>query len=305
MTDVFVFQMGKCGSTAIVEALQSAGLTAAHTHELGADALAKRVRMLTSNPVSSFVLEHGLGQLVQNIRLTDELLRRRAGGDRIRIISVARHPLDWFWSSLIQNFDGQKHDLLDPGTITAFEDAWGRGAMDELSALHRVIVETCVAKISMGMQLAAGAIEHATGDSLRERIDSARRSLPQDVRRTARFGFQMFQPSTWFDEHIRPLTGIDVFAHPLSADGSCRVANDWCDLLVLSYERLAALVPVVSQFVERPVTLTVCNNSAGKRYEGEVTVMRRLVELPGTLTDVLWRTSYCRHFGYGPVDSPS
>lgn len=303
MTDVFVYQMGKCGSTAIVEALRSAGLTAAHTHELGADALAKRVRLLTSNPVASFVLEHGVGQLVWNIRLTNEILHRWAAGDRIRIISVARHPLEWFWSSLIQNFDGHKHDLLDPDTITAFEDAWARGAIDELSALHRIIVEACVAKISIGMKLAAGAMQQATGGSLRERIDSARRSLHEDVRRTARFGFQLFQPSAWFDEHMKPLTGIDVFTNPLSADGSCRVTNNRCDLLVLSYERLAALVPVISRFVERPVTLTVCNSSAGKRYEGEVTVMRRLVALPVTLTDILWSTPYCQHFGYGPGGS--
>jgi hypothetical protein len=304
MTDVFVYQMGKCGSTAIVEALRAAGLTAAHTHELGADALAKRVRMLTTSPVPSFVLEHGLGQLVQNVRLTDQLLRRRAAGDRLRIITLARHPVDWFWSSLTQNFDGQKHDLLEASTIAGFEDAWARGAMDELSALHRVIVETCVVKIGRGLHLAAGAMAHATGDSLHERIDGARRSLDESDRRMARFGFQLFQPAAWFDEHIKPLTGIDVFLRPLAADGSSRLANDWCDLLVLSYERLASLVPVISHFVQRPVTLADRNVSKGKRYAGEVAVMRRLVELPVGLTGLLWDTPYCRHFGYAPGGAP-
>lgn len=300
MTDVFVYQMGKCASTAIVEALQAAGLNAAHTHELGADVLAKRVRMLTSRPVSSFMLEHGLGQLVQNIRLTGELLHRRAAGDRLRIITLARHPVEWFWSSLIQNFDGQKHDLLHADTIAGFEDAWGRGAVEELSALRHVIVETCVAKIGRGLHLAAGAMAHATGDSLHERMDVARRSLDETDRRMARFGFQLFHPAAWFDEHIAALTGIDVFSHPLAADGSSRLANDWCDLLVLSYERLAGLVPVISHFVQRPVTLAGRNLSQGKRYADEVAVMRRLVDLPATLTGMLWGTPYCRHFGYGP-----
>lgn len=300
VTDVFVYQMGKCASTAIVEALRSAGLTAAHTHELGPDALARRVRMLTTTPVTPFVLEHGIGQLVPNIRLTDEMLHRRTAGDRIRMITVARHPIDWFWSSLIQNFDAAKHDLLDADTIVAYEDAWGRGAIDESSALHHAVVEAGVEKITHGMALAAGAIERSTGDSLRERIGGGRRSLDEDVRHLARFGFQIFQPPAWFGEHIEPLTGIDVFAHPLAADGSCRLANDWCDLLVLSYERLATLEPVISQFVERPVRLTACNATAGKPYAGEVAAMRRLVALPVALTDILWDTPYCRHFAYGP-----
>lgn len=300
MTDVFVYQMGKCASTAIVEALRSAGIAAAHTHELGPDPLARRVRMLTTTPVTPFVLEHGIGQLVPNIRLTDEILHRRKAGGRVRIITVARHPIDWFWSSLIQNFDAAKHDLLDRDTIIAFEDALSRGAIDDSSALHRIVVEACVGKITHGMELAAGALERATGDSLRERMAGARRSLDEEVRHLARFGFQMFQPPAWFGEHIEPLTGMDVFAHPLSADGSCRLANDWCDLLVLSYERLATLDPVISRFVERPVTLPICNATAGKPYAGEVAVMRRLVALPATLTDILWGTPYCRHFRYGP-----
>jgi GT2 family glycosyltransferase/SAM-dependent methyltransferase/glycosyltransferase involved in cell wall biosynthesis len=300
MTDVFVYQMGKCASTAIVEALRSAGLTAAHTHELGADTLSNRVRTLTSGRVSSFVLEHGLGQLVQNVRLTDEILRRRDAGDCVRIITVARHPLDWFWSSLTQNFDGQKHDLLDPETIAAFEDAWARDASDEVSKLHRVIVETCVVKIDRGLQLAAGAMAHATGDSLRERLAGARQSLDERASGTARFGFQIFQPAAWFDEHIKTLTGFDVFSHPLAADGSCRLTNDWCDLLVLSYERLASLVPVISHFVQRPVSLADSNVTKGKRYAREIAEMRQLVDLPDTLTDILWGAPYCRHFGYGP-----
>jgi len=300
MTDVFVYQMGKCASTAIVEALQAAGLEAAHTHELGQAVLERRVRRLTASPVGPYVLEHGVGQLVRDIRLTSEILRRRAEGDRIRVITLARHPLDWYWSSLLQTFEARKHDVLAADTIAAFEDAWGRGAIDELSALHRIIVEAFVREIASGMQLAADALARTAGGPLRERVLQARELIGRDRRQTAGFGFKLFTPATWFGDRIEPLTGIDVLSRPLSAEGFCRITTEWCDLLLLAYERLAALEPVIGEFVGRPVRLPVVNSSQAKRYAGEVAVMRRLVQLPDTLADLLWNSPYCRHFGYGP-----
>jgi SAM-dependent methyltransferase len=300
MTHIFVYQMGKCASTAIVEALRSAGLEAAHAHELGPTTLAKRVRMLTMQPVTEYVLDHGIGQLVQNIRFTNEIHHRRATGDRVQIITVARHPIDWYWSFLLQTFDAQKHDLLDSDLITTFEDARDRGAERDLSALHQVIVDACALKISHGMRLAADALATATGHSPADRVANARRAVSNDDHRTAGFGFDLLHPLEWFGEHLEPLTKMTVFAQPLSADGSCRMANEWCDLLVLSYERLATLDHVIAGFVGRPVTLPLANPSRGKPYGAEVAAIRQLVSVPEVLANHIWTSPYCRHFGYSP-----
>ena len=298
MASVFVYTMGKCASTALVEALQSAGLEAAHTHELGTAMLGKRVRMLTMRPVREYVLEHGIGQLVQNIRFTNEIHRRRSTGDSIQIITVARHPIDWYWSFLVQTFDAQKHDLLDSDLITAFEDAWGRAAEGELPELHQAIVDTCALKIHHGMRLAADAIAAATGNSLADRVSNAGRSLHKEDRRRAGFGFDLLHPIEWFSGHVEPLTEMTVFAKPLSADGSCRIANEWCDLLVLSYERLATLGQVIAEFVGRPVTLPVANPSHPKPYSAAVAAIRQLISVPEELGNLIWTSPYCRHFGY-------
>lgn len=300
MTHVFVYQMGKCASTAIVEALRSAGLEAAHTHELGAAMLAKRVCTLTMQPASEFVIEHGVGQLGQNIGFTSEIQRRRAIGDRVQIITVARHPIDWYWSFLIQVFEGQKHALLDSDLIAAYEDAWDRGAERELSQLHRAIVDAGVLKMNHGMRLAADALTTARGNSLAECVEHARRSPSHDDQQAAGFGFDVFLPIVWFSENLEPLTELSVFEQPLAADGSCRMANEWCDLLVLSYERLASLDRVISEFVGRPVSLPLANQSHTKRYSAEVAAIRQRVSLPEVLADLVWTSPYCRHFGYTP-----
>lgn len=300
MTHVFVYQMGKCASSAIVQALRSAGLEAAHTHELGPALLTKRARMLTTRPVSEYVIDHGVGQLAQNIRFTNEILHQRAAGGRVRIITVARHPIDWYWSFLVQTFEAQKHDLLDSDLVTAFEDAWRRGAEQELSSLHAAVVDACVLKVSHGMQLAADALATVTGASLADLVRNARRTLSPDERRTAGFGFDLLYPLDWFSRYVESLTAMTVLGQPLSPDGSCRIANAWCDLLVLSYERLASFDRVISEFVGRDINLTRVNTSHSKRYSAEVDAVRKLVSVPESLAHIIWTSPYCQHFGYSP-----
>lgn len=106
------------------------------------------------------------------------------------------------------------------------------------------------------------------------------------------------EPLTWFDDELRPVLGLDVYAQPFPAKGSLIVASDTFDALVLKAEApdtekqraLAAYLGVAVAPI-RPANRTA-GTVKGLAYSRFV----REVRLPATYVDSMLDAWYTRHF---------
>ncbi len=117
MTDVIVYQMGKVASTAICDALRIAEINAVHSHFLGEENLARMLKNLLRPDLEEYFVHHGTGQLVQNIETTRKVKWYRKykekEGKKLKVITLARDPMNWYRANFTQNFEGYYGALKD------------------------------------------------------------------------------------------------------------------------------------------------------------------------------------------------
>jgi len=107
---VVVYQPGKVASTSIVNSLNNIdGIRAVQSHFLGKESLKSIVDSLVDTNQSEYFHRHRVGQFLNNLDITREILCFREGHypeKKLTIVSLVRDPFDWFRSSLSQDIEG-------------------------------------------------------------------------------------------------------------------------------------------------------------------------------------------------------
>lgn len=111
------------------------------------------------------------------------------------------------------------------------------------------------------------------------------------------------EPLTWFDDEMRPVTGIDVYDHAFPASGELTIRTDRLDLLVLKSElEDAAKANSVARFLGLDALVLRTVNATVQKPKGAV--YRRFLERvsPGeAYVDRMLDSRYTRHF-YTPAE---
>lgn len=80
--------------------------------------------------------------------------------------------------------------------------------------------------------------------------------------------FPLFASAGWFDEELKRLTGVDIFAYPFDREkGFAEIAVGRFRIFVYRLDKLDTLQPELSRFLGEPkFRLIKMNESASKRY---------------------------------------
>lgn len=124
-------------------------------------------------------------------------------------------------------------------------------------------------------------------------LSTKRKALDEVERRLHSPGVFSYQYE-WFDVHLKPFFGVDVFAHPFDREeGYQRIQNEQCDLLVCQMEQLSTLLPtVISDFVGCPLESTRARTRKSDVYRA---VKKELV-LTRDRLDEIYSSHFVRHF---------
>jgi hypothetical protein len=238
---------------------------------------------------------HMKGQLAANIDLTRQLRKVRQSieqGDKAqpkaRVISLAREPLDWYRAELVQNFAGYMPALRTFCGRPADDDRDDAGCLVEA---HRAMLATLTGVVVRSHADIADVLEPA--------LDVAgQRALLRNAR-------NFFKPILWFQRLFEAPTGIDVFGAPGQAAGrgALRFESPWCDALVLRYEDLdRAVAGVAGSVGASGLTLPRATVSDAKPESAPVGQALGQIQLPAAFAQTLYRSAYCRTFGYAYRD---
>lgn len=286
--------MGKVASTAIASALRRAGLAAVQAHIASPERIQQKLEIMTSATVDDAVAQRMYVDYLQELEVTFTLARRRVSTDTsgapLRVLTLTRDPMTWYWSNFAQNYDHnvsllRRYHAHHHGSESAFLPDVALAEIQQ--TLFRVI------------------------DDTRCPLDSAE-ALPQlmaeaDALDPSNVVFSQLNrfllPLRWFDEDFLPATGVDVYSHPFDAQaGWGRIDAPGLSVLVLRYENLEALTPQIAAFVGLPeIELRADNTSEDKDIPIDLRAMRERAhgELPLSLKERIAATRYARHFDYG------
>lgn len=232
-----VYQMGKVASTSIVATLDAIdGIDAVQSHFLGEKALASIIPSITHADVSPYFFKHAFGQYVQNVRITRQMNRIRAGkmpATRLLMISLSRDPVNWARSSVVQDVEGYLPVLRHLAQAT--------GSDPETDA------EVVRMGLSRMIETSCDILEHAGG--IDQFIATPQRearfftgTVFEDNPGAKRMFLMLLRPFDWFKSHFEVATGIAV----TSMDHTQNVweaSDEHADFVIVRYEDMSADLP--------------------------------------------------------------
>ena len=291
--DVFVFQMGKVGSSAITGALQNRGIDAVQMHWLGRKTLIGTLEQSLLNVEVEAPLEvHGIEEFNRNIQNTRTLYwyrrHKRRDGNRLKIITLVRDPLDWYWGHLAENFDFYESEIRDWYSRVNNQEP----SSVDLDEATRVFHEA----LFSGFGKIRRSIDHPRFD-----LKAAKQAykgisvpfLPQQI-------MKLRLPTAWFDVFFKPEIGIDVYQKPFDASaGMTEFENDFARVLLIRYENLENCADAIGRFVGLDgLSLERVNVSSQKRTSVNLPRLRSGIDPDPRALKKLYGSRYCRHFGY-------
>jgi hypothetical protein len=290
--EIILLQMGKVASTAIAQGLRAAGCDVLQAH-IGAPArLTKKFQLLMSEQVTDAVANRMYADYLQELRVTFLLARKglaRSPSLPIKVITLVRDPVDWYWSHFAQNYDHYQEQLL------RFHRSRG-GDPEHLD--WEQVFETM-------QQLMFRVLEHHPGPLDDGRALAALVSAANALDASGVVAAQVYNflvPLRWFDEDFLPATGIDLYECAFEPDrGYAHLAAEGLDVLLLSYEQLGELPDVIAEFAGVDAfELPVANTAEQKALPFDIRRQRRrgVKILSDDLRKKLYATRYARHFGY-------
>ncbi len=297
--DALLLQMGKVSSTSIANALAEQGFNAMQAHIASTGRLAMKLDTLASPTMSDEVADRVYADFLRELEVTYMLARRRldtAGKHpKLLVISPMRDPLTWFWSHFAELFDHYRNQMLRYHTI--------RGGLESDFNVETVFLEVQQAMFRVLEEV--GVPLHRT-DSLTAIKQCAQRYDQSDVVFAALNRFLL--PLRWYDEDFRPATGINVYKQPFDIEaGWGQIEHGGLSILLLRYERLHNLVPVISGFTGTPgLKLGRANTAERKNLPFDIRDMQRRgrAMMPAIVVERLYASPYARHFGYCDNSAP-
>jgi len=102
----------------------------------------------------------------------------------------------------------------------------------------------------------------------------------------------------WFDNELKKLFGIDVYAHPFDSErGYSIIRHGNIEVLVIKLEKLNSLESVISEFIGVPRFKLVNNNEAdNKQYKYLYKQVKEVINIPRGLFDYYYKDPRMAHF---------
>ena len=247
--DVLILQMGRVASMSIHRAMRERGYNAFHTHGISASVRQGTLHHLEStgraryhahpgDPIRGHLAAVAHHELVEWYRQ-----HHRRNGERLRIITLTRDPATWIGSHLILLL----HKTL-PRVRRWYRIHMKLGAdtpIDDLAAMREFGAE-------LGAVILQARPSRGSAEAMAEvhRIVAARWPGDEDF---ARMAHSMVSCGAWFEREITQGLGVDLLAQPgLAEHGFARCETDYAALMVLRFEDLKRLVPVLGEFLGIP-----------------------------------------------------
>ncbi|MDJ0657537.1 MAG: putative capsular polysaccharide synthesis family protein [Xanthomonadales bacterium] len=287
--DVFIFQMGKVGSSAITRALCQRGVNAIQTHWLGKETLIGSLEnSLLNVELEDDVAFRGAQEWMQNLHNTRKLLwyqkHHVRDGEKLRVVTLARDPLNWYWGHLAENFD-----LYGPCIQDWYLRVYGRdpGNMQQAAEVfHHALFENMG---SINLALDDGGFAEAA-------VTSSYRGVT--VHFLAEQMMKLRLPTVWFDVFFEPALGIDIYQAPLTGGTAC-FENEYAKVLLIRYEDLQQSLVELQSFLRLDeLALEVTNPTTEKDLPFDIADFAREFKPDPRALSKLYDTPYCRQFGY-------
>jgi len=296
--DVFIFQMGKVGSSAITGALQHRGVNAVQMHWLGKETLIATLQQSLLNvDTETPSAVRGIEEFEQNIQNTRTLYWYRKHGKRdgqkLKIITLARDPLDWYWGHLAENFD-----LYETEIRRWYSRVRGEAEPDvNIEKAARVFHEALFSRFGAIRR----PVDHPRFDlkAAKQKFEGVHAPfLPQQI-------MKLRLPTAWFDVFFKPEIGIDIYQKPLDdTTGMTEYENDFARVLLIRYENLDGCVDAIAELAGLDgLRLERVNVSSQKKTAMDLSRLRSELRPDPKSLKKLYSSRYCRHFGYATASS--
>lgn len=292
-TYAVVYQIGKVASTSIVATLGDLPqVTAVQSHFLGEAALSEIVPSITSPDVSQYFFRHQLGQFVANMQITRQINLIRAGklNQRLLLISLARDPVEWIRSSLVQDIEGYFPILR----VVAEQKALPCSNDSEMvrNSLG-LVLQSAADLLERHGGLDAGLAKLGLGADPFFK-GTLFESLPASQRI-----FRLFlRPFDWFQRHFEKALKLSV--HEMERkDGMLCHRDATGDFVILRYEEMTKILPPYLESLGLPKISEFRreNESGNKLFALEVAECIG-GDMGKGLAALCRDTSYARSFGY-------
>jgi hypothetical protein len=295
-----VYQMGKVASTSIMDTLGHVdGIEAVQCHFLGDTALGKMIPTLTDAGLSEYFFEHSFGQFQENVKITRKFKILRSGGapeTKLLVVSLARDPIDWIRSSVVQDIKGYM-----PVLKQIIEASFRTAATDEevvTKGLRLLISASCHVLDQFGGIDEFYATPHAMNRAFQHKIFC-------DIFEARRMFLMLLRPADWFNSHFKTAINLDIATMDRVED-AWEHSENHTDFVVVRYEDFRRSLPAYLQRkgIADIDHFTQKNLSESKLLSKEVARVFAS-ENGDALRKIYNKTTYSKTFGYAPApDTP-
>lgn len=290
---VIVYQMGKVASTSIVATLDELeNINAVQSHFLGEDALRAVLPSITGADVPQYFFKHQLGQFVENTIITrrmNQVLAGRSNGEKLIVISLARDPIEWVRSGVVQDIQGYLPIFQTLCRKNSLNYSTEQDAV--MNGLHLVLKSTC------DLLEGKGGIDGYLTNAVKEpsRFDG---TIFKKNPGTERLFTMILRPADWFEKHFEVALGVRLAEIPRTKD-LWALKRDTSDLVICRYEDMSTALTgwLKAEGICNVTEFKRENTSVEKPYSSEVSKLFR-GDQGMRLKSLYQNTSYSRHFGY-------
>lgn len=283
--DVYIYQIGKVASTSIANSITACGLNGIQTHFLGKKALTSVFQQVLKPQLNDFFYRHKKGQLIESIEYTRKINVKLQNNEEVLLISLARDPNSWYWSTISQQFKGAKGQYQQYCRIIG----WQTDSTEEsITKFYSDFIDFIRAnKIpKLGEKNSGNQLQKVKKD-----VTAAEKLFIDEL-------LLINRPLVWFDNHIKVFTGIDIFSERPFDEKHVYLHKNF-KLLLIKYENLSESIDTIKDFLELDKFVLKQNNiSSQKEHDGLVKKMKALFgsDLANILE--LKQTRYCKYFAY-------
>ena len=297
MKEVVVYQMGKVGSAALVKSINEspAEITAHHSHYLTPKTFHALVNRFSDPNMSDLELQHTIGQLRNNLLLHNKLKRYQMSpkldAADLGFITLARHPLDWYFSNLKQNLKFFEENLINWLKFQGFKAEGNELTVEDFQKFMEVLFQTYLE-----------VVDDMQADPMAQVVQASRKAAETQEGRRFRFIYgqvgTMMRAHYWFDEHFQPLFEMSIYDLPFDAKkGVAFGASRGCKILFLKFEQLTENEKTVGDFCGIDgFELKRHNESKDKSAASIIDEARKMAAIPTGFLDLFMSSRYARTF---------
>ncbi len=292
--NVIVYQMGKVGSTSIVESLSNLPEVEAYqSHFLGSENLHTMLDLALASDVHPHILKHQKGQIMKNLDLTRLVLAHlqgRMGDIKLGIVSITREPIDWFRSQIVQQA---------PAYLEGFATLAG---LDDKELLDGASIQTALRKIKENFKQTLKQLGPPINLELSRNYRQVYTPILREQDQNADIFITHFKhfmrPFLWYPKMVSSVFDIKDEILRLNVEGFQFVKSEWGFLYLFRYEDLSTGFERLIHYLGNDnIPLSRNNISTDKIFSKEIKQAFKEWESDGELKNLI-RSDYTRRFGY-------